>query len=118
MGSDNDGNMDQGERTTSEPSAEEILATGSSSTDLESALAEPARRGRRLSSTMLLVVGVLAAAVFVGGLFVGRATAPDTGRQPSRVAAPCRAAVPCLLAAPGPAEEAPASATEASRLGR
>ena len=79
MGSDNERNMDQGERTTNEPSAEEILATGSSSTDLDSALAKPARRGRRLSSTMLLVVGVLAAAVFVGGLFVGRATAPDTG---------------------------------------
>ncbi len=79
MGSDDDRNMDQGERTTNEPSAEEILATGSSSTDLDSALAKPARRGRGLSSTMILVAGVLVAAVFVGGLLLGRATAPDTG---------------------------------------
>lgn len=79
MGSDNDRNLDQGQRTTNEPSAEEILATGSSSTDLDSALAKPARRGRGLSSTMLLVAGVLVAAVFVGGLLLGRATAPDTG---------------------------------------
>jgi hypothetical protein len=79
MGSDKDRNIDQGERTGNEPSPEEILATGSSSTDLDSALARPARRGRGLSSTMLLVAGVLLAAVFVGGLLLGRTTAPDTG---------------------------------------
>jgi hypothetical protein len=61
-----------------EPSAEEILAPGPATGELDSALARPARRSRSFSSTMLLVVGVVVATVFVGGLLLGRATAPES----------------------------------------
>lgn len=67
-------------------SAEEILATGPATGDLDSALAKPARRGRSFSSTMLLVAGVVVAIVFVGGLALGRATAPESaGNLPGNV---------------------------------
>ncbi len=61
-----------------EQSAEEILATEPSTKELDSALTKPPRQGRGLSSTMMLVVGVLIAVGFAGGVFVGRATAPET----------------------------------------
>lgn len=61
-----------------EPSAQEILATGPATGELDSALARPARRGRSISSTMLLVAVLAVAIVFVGGIALGRATAPES----------------------------------------
>jgi hypothetical protein len=50
--------------------------------EIESALARPARTKRSLSSTMLLALGVLVAGGFVGGLLLGRATAPESTALP------------------------------------
>jgi myosin-like protein len=66
-----------------QPSAEEILGTPPKTNELDAALARPARRGRSFSSTMLLVLGVLVAVGFVGGLLLGRATAPDASALPA-----------------------------------
>lgn len=60
-----------------DPSPEEILGTRQETSELESALAKPARSKRSFSSTMLLVLGVVVAVGFVGGLLLGRATAPE-----------------------------------------
>jgi Domain of unknown function (DUF5666) len=60
-----------------EPSPKEILGTRPETGELESALAKPARSKRSFSSTMLLVLGVVVAVGFVGGLLLGRATAPE-----------------------------------------
>lgn len=64
--------------SANEPTAEDILATGPPTRELDSALAKPPRRGRGMGSTSVLIIGVLLAAVFVGGLFLGRATAPES----------------------------------------
>jgi myosin-like protein len=66
-----------------EPSAEEILGTPPKTNELDVALARPARHGRSFSSTILLVLGVLVAVGFVGGLLLGRATAPDASAFPA-----------------------------------
>lgn len=63
--------------SATEPSAEEILGTRPETSELDSALAKPARSKRSFSSTMLLVLGVMVAVGFVGGLLLGRATAPE-----------------------------------------
>jgi hypothetical protein len=66
-----------------EPTAEDILATRPSNRELDSALAKPPRRRGKLSSTMLLIVGVLVAAGFSGGLLLGRSTATESGAAPN-----------------------------------
>jgi hypothetical protein len=78
VGTHEEAERDRTAGSTNEPAAEEILATGPPTRELDSALAKPSRGGRGLSSTILLIVGVLLAAGFLGGLFLGRATAPKS----------------------------------------
>ena len=77
MGTHTDPERDRTGTSQTEPSAEEILGVRPETSDLESALAKPARSKRSFSSTMLLVLGVVVAVGFVGGLLLGRATAPE-----------------------------------------
>jgi hypothetical protein len=78
MGNHEENNTVGIDGSASDPAPEEILATGPSTKELDSALANPPRRTRSLSSTMVLVVGVVVAVGFVGGLFLGRASAPES----------------------------------------
>jgi hypothetical protein len=77
MGTHADPEKQRAGGSPTEPSAEEILGTRPETSELESALAKPARSKRSFSSTMLLVLGVVVAVGFVGGLLLGRATAPE-----------------------------------------
>ena len=60
-----------------DPAGEDILATAPPGRDLGPVVARPPRRGRLSMSTSVLIVGVVLAAGFVGGMFVGRSTAPE-----------------------------------------
>jgi len=77
MGTNTDPEKERIGGSPTEPSAEEILGTRPETSELDSALAKPARSKRSFSSTMLLVLGVVVAVGFVGGLLLGRATAPE-----------------------------------------
>lgn len=77
MGTNADPEKERIGGSPTEPSAEEILGTRPETSELDSALAKPARSKRSFSSTMLLVLGVVVAVGFVGGLLLGRATAPE-----------------------------------------
>ena len=82
MGTHEDPERNRTETSQTEPTAEEILRVRPETSELDSALARPARSKRSFSSTMLLVLGVLVAAGFVGGLLLGRATAPESTALP------------------------------------
>jgi hypothetical protein len=77
MGTHTDPEKERTEGSPTEPSAEDILGTRPETSEIDSALAKPARSKRSFSSTMLLVLGVVVAVGFVGGLLLGRATAPE-----------------------------------------
>jgi hypothetical protein len=83
MGEHTDPERDRTGTSQTEPSAEEILGVRPETSELESALARPARSKRSFSSTMLLVLGVVVAVGFVGGLLLGRATAPEDTALPA-----------------------------------
>jgi Domain of unknown function (DUF5666) len=75
------------------PAAEEILSRPIPTRGLDRALAERPRRRGMPTSTGVLVAIILLAATFVGGLIVGRQTAPDqgsvaAGRFPGYLTAP------------------------------
>lgn len=77
MGTHTDPEKERTEGSPTEPSAEDILGTRPETSEIDSALAKPARSKRSFSSTMLLALGVVVAVGFVGGLLLGRATAPE-----------------------------------------
>jgi hypothetical protein len=89
-----------GSATTQPQTPEEVLSTPPPGRDLESVLAErPSRNGRATSTTVLLAI-VLLAVGFLGGLFVGRQTAPSNqavagpGNFPGGFPTPSGSAIP------------------------